>query len=74
MNSISPVYSEELVPPSVNAPPGMLASVDDVERVSQKLISGESNCPLVASVCQKGVDPVAERGAKARPRKPATGG
>ena len=70
--SMLPVYRDELVPPSVKTPPGMSTFAVDDERVIQKLISGESNSPPEASVCQNGVDCVAEMGEKASPRRPPT--
>jgi hypothetical protein len=72
VNSMLPVYSDELVPPSVNTPPATSTVGVDDERVIQKLISGESSRPPAASACQKGVDCVAEMGEKARPRRPPT--
>ena len=62
-----------MVPPSVNTPPGTMSAGVEVERENQKPISGVSSWPLVRSVCQKGMDCVAARGAKARPIQPPTG-
>ena len=43
MNSMSPVNSDELVPPRVNSPPATSVWVAPVDRESQKLISGEES-------------------------------
>jgi len=70
--SMLPVYRDELVPPSVNMPPGTSTLGDDDERMIQKLIIGESSSPPATSVCQKGVDWVAAIVEKARPKRPPT--
>jgi len=43
INSISPVNSDELVPPRVNSPPTTSVWLVSVDRESQKLISGEES-------------------------------
>jgi hypothetical protein len=71
-NSTDPLNSDELVPPSVNTPPGTscVCALDD--RVSQNAISGLASWPFVAKVSQNGVAPVLAMVLNARPMIPET--
>jgi len=66
---MSPVNSDELVPPRVNTPPET-SFFRSVDRVSQKLISGEESSLLLTSVSQKGVALVWAMVVNARPIVP----
>lgn len=72
-NSILPVNRDELVPPSVSAPPFCSSAVAEgllLKRFSQMDISGCENCLLLNRLCQKGVASVAARLWNARPMRP----
>jgi len=73
MNSISPVKSDEFVPPSVKTPPGSKFWVDEEERVSQNDISGAESWLLSIRACQNGTASVLARDWKANPIRPETG-
>ena len=70
---MSPVKSDEFVPPKVKIPPAPSFVVDrGSARCSQKLISGAASSPLVANACQKGVARVLAMEENASPMIPCT--
>lgn len=69
-NSISPVNSEEFVPPRVNVPPGTSSTCKFCDRASQNAISGDESWLLVANASQKGVARVLAKVANAKPIRP----
>ena len=71
--SMSPLNSDELVPPRVNTPPGTFCDCElGSARVSQNDSSCEESWLLFASACQKGVARVLAMLWNARPMMPDT--
>ena len=68
---MSPLKSDEFVPPRVNTPPFTSSAVEDgFALASQNDISGEENWFAFSSACQKGVARVTASVEKASPISP----
>ena len=69
-NSISPLKSEEFVPPKVKTPPGDESPLLGSDLASQNENSGLCSWSLFSRFCQKGTPPVLAIVWKARPKIP----